>query len=98
MAIDVRFESPSGLVITTRQVMEQGWPILLVTHDNEHPTGWQFLNGDGDTGDAANGISVHAEHVLERDPTVAELADLPLGWRAWRESEDHPWVRAPESS
>lgn len=90
------FESPNGLVITTRQVMEQGWPILLVTHDDEEPSGWQFLNGHGDTDDPSSGIPVHVEHVIERDPSVKEVADLPPGWRAWRVSEDKPWQREPE--
>ena len=89
------FESPNGLVITTRKVMEQGWPILLVTHDAEEPRGWQFVNGHGDTDDNTNGIPVHVEHVIERDPSVVELADLPSGWQAWRDSEESPWVRQP---
>jgi hypothetical protein len=25
------------------------------------------------------------------------LADLPLGWHAWRESRDRQWHRAPKS-
>jgi hypothetical protein len=25
------------------------------------------------------------------------LADLPLGWHAWRESTGSPWHRAPTS-
>jgi hypothetical protein len=87
------FESPTGLVITTRQVMEQGWPILLVTHDDEEPRGWQFLNGHGDTDDPSGGISVHAEHVVERDPSVAELSDLPPGLRAWRADKSAEWIR-----
>ena len=90
------FDSPNGLVITTRQVMAQGWPILLVTHDAEEPQGWQFLDGRGATCDPSSGIPVHMEHVLERDPSVLELADLPPGWRAWREAEDAAWARAPE--
>ncbi len=89
------FDSPNGLVITTRQVMEQAWPILLVTHDGDDPRGWQFLNGRGDTDDRSNGIPVHVDHVIERDPSVTELADLPPGWHAWRETEGHPWVREP---
>ena len=91
------FESPNGLAITTRQVMEQGWPILLVTHDAEEPPGWQFINGQ-DTNDRANGIPVHVEHVIERDPSVMELADLPEGWQARRDSEDSPWIREPYAS
>jgi hypothetical protein len=66
------FDSPSGLVITTRQVTEQGWPILLVTHDAEGPQGWQFLNGRGDTDDPSSGIPVHVEHLLDRDPSLLE--------------------------
>jgi hypothetical protein len=31
--------------------------------------------------------------MIERDGTLAELADLPVGWRAWRESPDSPWLR-----
>jgi hypothetical protein len=92
------FDSPNGLVITPRQVMEQGWPILLVAHDDEEPRGWQFLNGRGDTDDPKNGIPVHAEHVIERDPSVVELADLPPGWEARRKSEGSPWVREPSAS
>jgi hypothetical protein len=90
------FDSPNGLVITTRQVMEQGWPVLLVTHDADEPRGWQFLNGQGDTDDPADGIPVHVEHVIERDPSLTELADLPAGWRAWRSSVADAWTRAPE--
>jgi hypothetical protein len=89
------FDSPNGLVITTRQVMEHGWPILLVTHDDQEPRGWQFVNGRGDTDDPTTGIPVHVEHVIERDPTVEELADLPPGWRAWRATESDAWIREP---
>jgi len=29
----------------------------------------------------------------QRDKSIGQLADLPPGWRAYRESADHPWVR-----
>lgn len=91
------FEAFSGLVITTRQVMYEGWPILLVTHDNGDPQGWQFINGQGDTDDRADGMAVHVEHVIERDPSIRELADLPLGWQARRATVDDPWIREEAS-
>jgi hypothetical protein len=53
------------------------------------------VNGHGDTDDPANGIPVHVEHVIERDQSVLQLADLPSGWRAWRETESSPWIREP---
>lgn len=89
------FESPSGLVITTRQVMEQEWPILLVTHDDDEPRGWQFLNGHGDTENPSSAMLVHVEHVIELDPSVIELADLPPGWQGRREAKGDPWLREP---
>jgi hypothetical protein len=92
-----RFAAPQGLVVTTRQVMEQGWPILLVTHDDVEPRGWQFVNGHGDTDDPADGIPIHVQHVVDRDFSVRAVVNLPPGWRAWRSSEDEPWSRAADA-
>jgi len=33
--------------------------------------------------------------VLNLDDTIAELADLPLGWMAWRATLTSPWQRKP---
>lgn len=30
---------------------------------------------------------------VDRDSSVRQLADLPPGWIAWRESVDSPWIR-----
>ena len=35
------------------------------------------------------------EEVLRVDPSLVELADLPLGWRAWRRTADDEWIRGP---
>ena len=83
-----------GIAITTRQVLRDGWPILLVTHDADDGA-WQFVNGHGHTEDAGSAMVVGVETVSSVDPTVVELADLPLGWRAWRASQNDPWQRAP---
>jgi hypothetical protein len=86
---------PAGdVAITTRQVMRDGWPILLVTRDADDGA-WQFVNGRGDTADTDSALVVDATRITALDPTVAELADLPLGWRAWREAPDKPWTREP---
>ena len=83
-----------GIAITTRQVLRDGWPILLVTNDADDGA-WQFVNGHGDTEDTPSAMVVGVETVSSVDPTIAELADLPLGWRAWRASPNDPWQRAP---
>ena len=32
-------------------------------------------------------------HMVEKDPTLAELADLPKGWYAERTEPGEPWER-----
>jgi hypothetical protein len=83
---------PDDIAITTRQVLHEGWPILLVTHDADDGS-WQFVNGHGDTDDTDSARVVAAETMLEVDSAISELANLPLGWRAWRTSQDHQWQR-----
>ncbi len=31
--------------------------------------------------------------MVQRDPTLAQLADLPVGWSATRDSATGPWKR-----
>jgi hypothetical protein len=84
------FEEPANLgVFTTRQLFNEGYALRLVTHDADGD--WQFLCGT--TSDPADGMVVCLEHVVARFPEVHELADLPRGWRAWR--EEAGWSREP---
>jgi predicted phosphoadenosine phosphosulfate sulfurtransferase len=32
-------------------------------------------------------------HVVDKDATVNGLADLPVGWCAWRKGVSTPWIR-----
>jgi hypothetical protein len=41
----------------------------------------------------SGGVLVCLHHPIDEDPTLAELADLPLGWYAERDSADEPWHR-----
>jgi len=93
MDSDWAFEdAPNTATITTVKVLERRAPILLVTHD-EDDGGWQFLCGT--TNDDADARIVGLGTVVKWDASVNELADLPLGWRAWRESPEAPWSRGP---
>ena len=83
---------PNTAVFTTVHVLERRLPITLVTHDAEDGA-WQFLCGT--TNDDADGRIVGLATVLDLDPTVAQLADLPLGWRAQRGRPGDPWHRSP---
>ena len=86
------FEDPPNMaVITTRQVTEHSAPILLVSHDADDG-GWQFLTGASTLEDDARVVAMRTIWIL--DPSVGELADLPLGWHAWRRSSQTPWQRS----
>jgi len=83
-------ESPNVAVFTTRPVMcGESW-IANVFHD-EDDGGWQFHGVDPPEADAA--MIVGLKRVLDLDPSIGELVDLPLGWQAWRVSRDAPWQR-----
>ena len=78
-------------VLTTAPVLA-GAPIVLVTHD-ESDGGWQFLCGT--TNDPDDGRIVHPRHLLARDSSLREVADLPVGWIACRAAVGAPWTREP---
>ena len=81
------------MTITTRQIIHEGHPILLVYHDADDGS-WQFLTGG--TFSTADGVLVALQEIVKHDPTVSELADLPLGWFAQRESVGSPWRRSKD--
>ena len=66
---------------TQRQIVEHGHPILLVAHDEDDGC-WQFLDGSENL-KIADGTLVTLGSVVELDPSLGEVADLPLGWVAW---------------
>jgi hypothetical protein len=84
-------DPPNVAVFTTKSIIFGRQPVLRVTHNAEDGA-WQFLppEGGGHVKDAA---LVSLREMIERDGTLAELADLPVGWCAERESPDSPWLR-----
>jgi hypothetical protein len=87
------FADPRNLaVITVAQVLRLGMPVLYVTHDADDG-GWQFLTGEAV--EAADSMVVALEEMIGHDPSLAALADLPIGWCAWREGKEADWLRGP---
>lgn len=84
-------EDPRLGVITTAPVLA-GAPIVMASHDADDG-GWQFLCGT--TSDPADGRIVHLEEIVAMDPTITEVADLPLGWVAFRSTVGGDWTREP---
>lgn len=88
---DWRFPDPPHTgVFVTKPVREGIEPITLVSHDSNGD--WQFL---GDTNFESGGVVVCFHHPIDADPSLKELADLPIGWYAERDKPGEPWTLAP---
>lgn len=73
--------------LTMRQVMDGKEPILLVVHDDDGD--WQFIGTSNALEE--NAAIVGLGNIYDLDPSIGELADLPLGWQAVRERRGAPW-------
>ena len=83
-------QSPNTAAITSRQVLEDLLPILVVIHyDDDHS--WAFLCGT--TNSENDGRVISMEEIVRRDPSLHLIADLPPGMKAWRTTTNAPWIR-----
>lgn len=83
------FDQPENCAtVASRSVIDGRRPILYVSHDeNDH--GWQFLDGVSEELDDL--VIVCLSHVLEIDPTMADLAFLDPGYHASRNKQTEKW-------
>jgi hypothetical protein len=87
-----KFGSPPNLaVIAHRKIVFAGDVIRYASHDADDG-GWQFLNGELVT--EADAAVVSLQDIVDLDRSIEELADLPEGWYAERDSMGSPWRRA----
>ncbi|BFT72418.1 hypothetical protein [Paenibacillus sp. P36] len=85
------FDDPENVaVITTNKIMNRERPILYVTHDEDDGM-WQFLD-DGEVKEEEARI-ILLKQIINIDPSLIQLSDLPLGWVAWRDKRDCLWIR-----
>jgi hypothetical protein len=80
------------VIFTTLDVIKDGKPVLLVIHEQSDGA-WQFHAGN--TVSAADGRIAALEEIVFHDQSVIELADLPPGWIAVRDTSTSPWKRRP---
>lgn len=78
-------------VVTTQEVIDGKLPVVYVVHD-EGVGGWQFL--DSGSIDGRPPVAIAKQDLLDLDPTLREVTDLPLGWYAARDETGAPWRRA----
>ncbi|MGY4759585.1 hypothetical protein ACVNS2_08335 [Paenibacillus caseinilyticus] len=78
------FEDPGNVVvITIDRIMKRESPILYVTHDEDDGM-WQFLDGGETKEEEARLLSL--KEMVNIDPSLIQLSDLPLGWIMERQS------------
>lgn len=90
---DFQFDEERNLgVFTCSKVWDEAKPILRVSHDGDGD--WQFLCGglhDEESGDEIRFVCL--EHLVERDSTLNQVADLCRHWSAERTTADAEWER-----
>jgi hypothetical protein len=82
-------EGKNQAAFTTRPVLEDNLPILLVSHDEDGD--WQFLCGTTNRREDVKIVSLGC--IFEHDKSLADLADLPKGWMATRHAKGTAWSR-----
>ncbi|MEO8870047.1 MAG: DUF4262 domain-containing protein [Granulicella sp.] len=83
-------DPPHTQVYLSKTVHTGTESVVYVSHDLSDGA-WQFL-GDS-MSDGGGPVLSCLHHPIERDSSLKELANLPLGWCAERERPGYPWVR-----
>jgi hypothetical protein len=87
------FKDPENVaVFTSKRIIGGKEWIYYVTHDIEDGA-WQFHPYDSTP--EKDGVIVSLKEIVDLDSTIKQLADLPVGWHAWRKSKKAEWVRQP---
>jgi hypothetical protein len=89
--VNWKFADPPHAQAFLSQTVHSGAEhVTYVSHDAEDGA-WQFLGESMSDGGGPVLSCLH--HPIDRDPSLAELADLPIGWYAERGKIGEPWVR-----
>jgi hypothetical protein len=80
-------ENLKTAVFSSKYVMKLDSPIVYVAH---HADGtWEFWGKE--VIDESEVVVVSLENIIKIDPTVLEIADLPVEFNAVRDSKTSPW-------
>ncbi|WP_123868260.1 hypothetical protein [Flavobacterium hercynium] len=84
-------ESDNTAVFTTKYVVYENKEITTVYHFKEDGT-WQFSSNDKVENFEDVVMIVAIKQIVKRDKTILEIADLPLGFVAHRNSKKEKWT------
>lgn len=83
-------EKTNTMVITTKGILEKRKNILFISHDEDDGI-WEFLDGVDVKEEDAAIVSIF--EIVEIDPSINFISDLPMGWVAYRNDIESDWVR-----
>jgi hypothetical protein len=82
---------PESSAVICQHVFHASRDVMLVTHETDGM--WQLLCGKPDCGSHTTPRLVGLNHLLERDPSLAEVVSLPMGYYCERKKVGGPWTR-----
>lgn len=84
--------SDDTMVVTSTYITKDGEPIRYVSREDDEEGGelWQFHSGNGDYPMEKMQL-VRLDTVLKLDPSVRDVADLPMGFSATRADRNAFW-------
>jgi hypothetical protein len=80
-------EKLSTAVFTSKYVMEKSSPIVYIAHNEDGS--WEFWGKE--IIDESEIMVVSLEQIMKTDPTIVDVADLPIQFTAVREDKDKAW-------
>lgn len=84
-------DAENAAVFTSKRIVDGNAWVHYVAHDADDMA-WQFHPcGRPTPVEEAAVVGLRTMWMLDR--SIELLADLPLGWCAWREAPDAPWIR-----
>lgn len=82
-------------ILTCRCVLSGDRPVLVASHaggDWQMYCSWDAHDFDDDDAMVEELLLVHVTHLVAADPSLAELADLPVDMGAERKAPGQPWT------
>ena len=86
-------ESLSTAVLTSKYVMKHASPIVCIAHNNDGV--WEFWGKE--LIDEAEIMVVSLGQIINIDPSVLDVADMPVEFNAIRDSKENAWNIIPKN-
>lgn len=91
----IEFSDYHMLVFCCEHVFRHERSVLYVCREDGD---WQFLCGQGDHAKTRDPMVVGVGHLIEWDPSLRALSDLPANFEAERGYQGDGWIRTPIDS